>query len=74
MENSITQNLPQNRGPSGGDDSKGSIGEKFGQMKSILEEINSNYSIADDIVYPPIEITTSNMESYVGKPKYLKDR
>ena len=48
--------------------------EKVGQMKTILHELSSSYPINDRIVLPPNEINTSNMESYVGKPKYLKDR
>ena len=43
-------------------------------MKTILHELSSSYPINDQIVLPPNEINISNMESYVGKPKYLKDR
>ena len=56
------------------DNNKDKICEKVGQMKTILHELSSSYPINDRIVLPPNEINTSNMESYVGKPKYLKDR
>ena len=56
------------------DTNKDKICEKVGQMKTILHELSSSYPINDRIVLPPNEINTSNMESYVGKPKYLKDR
>ena len=56
------------------DTNKDKMREKVGQMKTILHELSSSYPINDRIVLPPNEINVSNMESYVGKPKYLKDR
>ena len=56
------------------DTKKDKMCEKVGQMKTILHELSSSYPINDQIVLPPNEINVSNMDSYVGKPKYLKDR
>ena len=56
------------------DNKKDKMCEKVGQMKTILQELSSSYPINDRIILPPNEINVSNMEAYVGKPKYLKDR
>ena len=77
MESSIKQKVhPENNNDASIkiNDSNDTISEKVGRVKTILQEISSNYSIRDNIVLPPIEVNASNMESYVGKPKYLKDR
>ncbi len=73
MESSI-QSLPPQNIANGANDPRGNISEKFCQMKSLFEDLTSNYSIPTALTFPPIEITISNMESYVGKPKYLNDR
>ena len=77
MESSIKQKVHSknnNDASTKTNDSNDTISEKVGRVKTILQEISSNYSIRDNIVLPPIEVNTSNMEKYVGKPKYLKDR
>ena len=75
MESSMKQKVhPEKNNDTKTNDSNDTISEKVGRVKTILQEISSNYSIRDNIVLPPIEVNTSNMESYVGKPKYLKDR
>ena len=75
IESSIKETKLKNDDSASNDDTKkDKMCEKVGQMKTILHELSSSYPINDQIVLPPNEINVSNMESYVGKPKYLKDR
>ena len=75
IESSIKDTQLKNEDSTSNDDTnKDKMCEKVGQMKTILHELSSSYPINDQIVLPPNEINISNMESYVGKPKYLKDR
>ena len=56
------------------DSNNNKMHEKVDQMKTILQDLTSGFPIPETIILPPIEINPGNMETYVGKPKYLKDR